>query len=517
MPDYVKEEGKFLVCTLCPSKANAIPPMYNHLGGTLHSRRCRSSGNEEVVFIKLRGQLEYFSTGKPVLRSGFKIPRPGDEMPAPVKRVNFSRSLACYSATQRKRVKAVPAARFFTRDVKTVAQAAAKQMALIEAQAAAEEESTRKEGADEEKADVDGQEEQDAGPQAAIEATQQSSEIYCMPCMPSSKLANLDTPAVGRTDASLAIAPPPDAADEAAGRAVAEDASRTKASSSALAADASQTQVHEAAGVAPYPLPSREPPQAGTASGKQPQVAQSASEPPCPAPARKPPPAPTRAPPAAKPPRPRVNDLPEELLGTWSFWTTPEASNGKSAVVPTPAPTRRLPAQQQASQSSARPPAPSRPTPAPPARAPPTGDARLPGDWLEQWDAKSGCVYYYSRERQASQWERPRSKGAAVALALPPGWIRKWCDSQGRWFYVDLQLQTSQWELPEPYVHRDWRREVDETGRGYLTCSKVDNGASDNEVVYEQDKAWERYVDLEDRIYWSCASSGVRFFEASPA
>lgn len=76
-PDYVTLESGVLTCTLCTSKATAVAPMHLHLGGDKHAKRCRSTGNDELIYIKERSRLEVMSTGMPVVRTGFKAPKRG--------------------------------------------------------------------------------------------------------------------------------------------------------------------------------------------------------------------------------------------------------------------------------------------------------------------------------------------------------------------------------------------------------------------------------------------------------
>mmetsp|Transcript_47169 Transcript_47169/g.146120 ORF Transcript_47169/g.146120 Transcript_47169/m.146120 type:complete len:610 (-) Transcript_47169:195-2024(-) len=81
-PDYVTLDESVLTCTLCGAKALTVMAMYMHLGGDKHAKKCRTSGQEEVLHIKERGQLEFVVTGRPVVRSGFKRPKPGDRVAA---------------------------------------------------------------------------------------------------------------------------------------------------------------------------------------------------------------------------------------------------------------------------------------------------------------------------------------------------------------------------------------------------------------------------------------------------
>jgi len=78
-PDYVKLEDGQLTCTICPSKAAAVLPMRMHLGGNTHAKKCRSINVDEILYIKERDRLELFRNGQPVVRSGFKQPKPGSK------------------------------------------------------------------------------------------------------------------------------------------------------------------------------------------------------------------------------------------------------------------------------------------------------------------------------------------------------------------------------------------------------------------------------------------------------
>merc|ERR1712039_198101 len=57
----------------------AVLPMFMHLGGDKHARKCRTLRQDEVLYIKERERMESLHTGQPVIRSGFRIPRKGDE------------------------------------------------------------------------------------------------------------------------------------------------------------------------------------------------------------------------------------------------------------------------------------------------------------------------------------------------------------------------------------------------------------------------------------------------------
>jgi hypothetical protein len=79
LPDYVQEvNGNSLVCTLCNSQAAALLPMRMHLGGDKHARKCRGSGYKELLYVEERQRLEEKTTGRPVVRSGFRMPPDSD-------------------------------------------------------------------------------------------------------------------------------------------------------------------------------------------------------------------------------------------------------------------------------------------------------------------------------------------------------------------------------------------------------------------------------------------------------
>jgi len=76
LPDYVKvQDGNTLVCTLCPAKATAVLPMCLHLGGDKHARRCRNTVQDEIIYIKEKSRLESMSSGLPVVRTGYTMPK----------------------------------------------------------------------------------------------------------------------------------------------------------------------------------------------------------------------------------------------------------------------------------------------------------------------------------------------------------------------------------------------------------------------------------------------------------
>lgn len=81
-PDYVDVQGSELSCTLCGVKAAAVIPMFMHLGGDKHAKKCRASNNEELMYVKEQERMELVSTGKPVVRTGFKAPRKPEKQDA---------------------------------------------------------------------------------------------------------------------------------------------------------------------------------------------------------------------------------------------------------------------------------------------------------------------------------------------------------------------------------------------------------------------------------------------------
>jgi len=77
MPDYVTiyHEDQILICTLCEAKSNAIHPMYMHLNGDKHAKKCRHSDEDEIIWVKERDRMEVLATGCPVVRTGYTLPR----------------------------------------------------------------------------------------------------------------------------------------------------------------------------------------------------------------------------------------------------------------------------------------------------------------------------------------------------------------------------------------------------------------------------------------------------------
>lgn len=146
----------------------------------------------------------------------------------------------------------------------------------------------------------------------------------------------------------------------------------------------------------------------------------------------------------------------------------------------------------------------------------------LPAGWSEFKDSQSGLSYYYNSETKASQWDRPAPPAAPeppVAADpplpnnlqnLPPGWAAAWCETSKRHYYADVENQASQWDPPSPYVHGDWKRQVDTEGRAFWASGQLKLS------FYENDSAWSRLVDCSDRVYWSNKVDGVRFFEKKP-
>jgi len=82
MPDYVEVVDGNLMCKLCEAKASAVVPMFMHLGGNQHAKKCRSKKEAEIIYVKQKGRLEQVHTGQPVVRTGFKMPRPAEEAAA---------------------------------------------------------------------------------------------------------------------------------------------------------------------------------------------------------------------------------------------------------------------------------------------------------------------------------------------------------------------------------------------------------------------------------------------------
>ncbi|CAK0906241.1 unnamed protein product, partial [Prorocentrum cordatum] len=75
LPDYVRVTSDTLECTLCPAKANAYLNIAMHLGGDKHAKKCRGSGNHEIIWNQARQLLEVMVTGEPVVRTGHRRPK----------------------------------------------------------------------------------------------------------------------------------------------------------------------------------------------------------------------------------------------------------------------------------------------------------------------------------------------------------------------------------------------------------------------------------------------------------
>jgi hypothetical protein len=263
------------------------------------------------------------------------------------------------------------------------------------------------------------------------------------------------------------------------------------------------------AGLAPYPKPSRAPP---LADGEDPSDVKamkvstavpapfSTPVPAQPMPKRKPPAAPTRPPPsAASASTLPKREVPQEALTGWGYWTTPD-----HASAPPPPVTK-------SAASRPAPPRPSVPSRLPPQPLDADREERLPEGWQRRKDPKTGCTYYFSFERHLSQWESPQSSDSG-GIVLPPGWRRAWCSLHSRWFYINVESEVAQWNPPEAYVHRGWRRQIDNNGHAYWV---PDSAETAYQTFYESDKAWQRVLDLDNRPYWSNAAKGIRFFEVA--
>mmetsp|Transcript_39504 Transcript_39504/g.62717 ORF Transcript_39504/g.62717 Transcript_39504/m.62717 type:complete len:928 (+) Transcript_39504:71-2854(+) len=516
LPDYVTLTGNVLSCRLCPSKANAVYPMYLHLGGQLHARRCRSEKQPEIVYIKLRQRLEVMETGKPVLRAGYKVPTLEDQKANPPsglfqkivhKRTDREKYL------RRRRPKKEAACKYFTKDTSK-----GKQTPVAEAeQANAAEKDVEEEGGEDEDADdtddeegeiwLDEGEAEENDSATMVELKEQSSASgmtddggivpLCLPCSPSMT--------------------PPSFGDRVL------DQPDTARKSPEVSTEADP---HNEGAGPPLPKPSRLPPRAAEESSGTDVGPRSITKdvPPIPAPSRKPPvPPPARVPPSvvdaractaasldAKstsecPSRPRLADVPSEMLSGWSYWT----AEAQSQAAPYKAPALKRNA--------------GAAVPLPPARAPPVPKVAaapqvvldaLPEGWCKHTDIATGLSYYYNLESNTSQWDDP-SEGngksdVAETAKMPPGWRRAWSSSEGAWYYVDTERNSSQWHPPEPYLHREWQRRIDQSGtRAFWVCSETDYCGA----FFETDTAWQRFIDHEGRAYWSCVEKGIRFFE----
>ncbi|CAJ1327337.1 unnamed protein product [Effrenium voratum] len=74
VPDYVEFNNQELSCTLCSTKAASVRQMHQHLHGTQHHKKARSLKKEDVIYVKEKDRLEFTESGKPVVRTGFKMP-----------------------------------------------------------------------------------------------------------------------------------------------------------------------------------------------------------------------------------------------------------------------------------------------------------------------------------------------------------------------------------------------------------------------------------------------------------
>ncbi|CAE8728634.1 unnamed protein product, partial [Polarella glacialis] len=90
LPDYVLLASGTLTCQLCNSKSTTIKQMHAHLGGNAHAKKCRSEKKDDIIYVKERDRLEVLSSGRPVVRTGYKRPKASNEKKVEATSVNTS-------------------------------------------------------------------------------------------------------------------------------------------------------------------------------------------------------------------------------------------------------------------------------------------------------------------------------------------------------------------------------------------------------------------------------------------
>ena len=92
---------------------------------------------------------------------------------------------------------------------------------------------------------------------------------------------------------------------------------------------------------------------------------------------------------------------------------------------------------------------------------------------------------------------------------LPPGWRAVWHAAANRFFHADYETQHSVWRPRPRYNGGDWRRYDFEPAYWFSVALQLS--------FYEEGSdEWKRYVDWDDRFYWSCWRHGIRFYEPEP-
>jgi len=131
----------------------------------------------------------------------------------------------------------------------------------------------------------------------------------------------------------------------------------------------------------------------------------------------------------------------------------------------------------------------------------------LPDGWERFTDASSGCFYYHHSNTGDTQWDRP-----TLEDVLPPGWMKQWNLDTKCYYYADMQEQTSRIDAPGAYVHHNWQKAQNYSGKVFWNCDELSMSFFESEEA----SGWIRVQDHSGRIYWSHAESGTRFFEERP-
>jgi len=95
----------------------------------------------------------------------------------------------------------------------------------------------------------------------------------------------------------------------------------------------------------------------------------------------------------------------------------------------------------EAEPAAAPEPEPAPPTPESPADA-------LPPGWTEHVDPKSGKTYYYNKSTKETSWKKPTASAAPAGDELPAGWAEVKDPSSGKTYYYNKSTKETSWKRP---------------------------------------------------------------------
>jgi len=262
--------------------------------------------------------------------------------------------------------------------------------------------------------------------------------------------------------------------------------------------------------VAPKPAAEEEPPKPVTRTGAKPSGSPAPPEPEeeFPKPSQNPwkkndVPAPVSREPEEKEEFPKPSQNP---------WKKKDAA-GEISAPAGPAPAKRISAKfnapPQEKKEDVPPPAAAPASAAAPAPAPAPAEEvkspKLPPDWAEVKDPKSGKVYYYNKKTKKTSWTppepepepepaaaepEPQPEPEPAADALPPGWTEAVDPRSGKTYYYNKATKETSWKKPTAAAAAP--PAADELPAGWAECVDPNSGKTYYYNKATKQTSWKR-------------------------